>query len=79
MSGLPSWLLAGEVCRVNVEVFNCGQVALNSLRLASSLSQHLLLEEVCICTSVLVLATSPDIQILLHTGTRAQVGTLRLP
>ena len=46
MSGLPSWLLAGEVCRVNVEVFNCGQVALNSLRLASSLSQHLLLEEV---------------------------------
>ena len=57
---MPSWLLAGEVCRVNVEVFNCGQVALNSLRLASSLSQHLLLEEVHIYiyihvhTSVLV-------------------------
>ena len=50
MSGLPRWLLSGEVCRVNMEVFNCGQVALNSLRLTSSLSQHLLLEEVHIYT-----------------------------
>ena len=43
---MSSWLLSGEMCRVGVEVFNCGQVALNSLRLTSSLPQHLLLEEV---------------------------------
>ena len=46
ISGLPRWLLDGEVCRCEVEVYNCGQVALNSLRLSSNLS-HLTLIEVC--------------------------------
>ena len=46
MSGLPGEVLNGEVCRVTVEVVNCGQVPLNSLRLTSSAGRRLLLDPV---------------------------------
>ena len=42
--GVRECVLSGELCRVGVEVFNCGQVALNSLRVTSSLAHSLLLE-----------------------------------
>ena len=43
---LPTAVYSGEVCRVGVEVYNCGQVPLNSLRLTSSLGEHILIEKV---------------------------------
>lgn len=46
MSGVPGEVLNGEVCRVTVEVVNCGQVPLNSLRLTSSAGGQLLLDPV---------------------------------
>lgn len=46
MSGLPSSMLTGEMARVSMEVFNVGQVALNSLRITSSLGPRLLLDKV---------------------------------
>lgn len=46
MSGVPGEVLNGEVCRVTVEVVNCGQVPLNSFRLTSSASGQLLLHPV---------------------------------
>ena len=46
MSGLPSSILTGEMTRVSVELLNVGQVALNSLRITSSLGPHLLLDKV---------------------------------
>ena len=46
MCGVPESMLTGEMARVSVEVFNVGQVALNSLRLTSSLGPHVLLDKV---------------------------------
>ena len=46
MSGVPGECLGGEVTRVKVEVVNCGDVPLNSLRLTSSLGHRLLLDTV---------------------------------
>lgn len=43
---MPETLLTGEVVRVGVEVYNVGQVPLNSLRISSSLGPHLLLDTV---------------------------------
>ena len=37
ISGLPSSMLTGEVIHVGVDLFTVGQMALNSLRLTSSL------------------------------------------
>ncbi len=42
-------MLSGEVTRVGVEVFNVGQVALNSLRITSNLGPRLLLDQVSPC------------------------------
>lgn len=47
MSGVPESLLTGEMSRVSVEVFNVGQVSLNSLRFTSSLGPQVLLDKVC--------------------------------
>jgi hypothetical protein len=44
VSGVPGECLGGEVTRVKVEVVNCGDVPLNSLRLTSSLGHRLLLD-----------------------------------
>ena len=57
ISGLPSSMLTGEVTRLGVEVFNVGQVALNSLRLASSLGSQLLLDKVSDTANKAVLGT----------------------
>ena len=46
LCGVPGGVLSGEVCRVRVEVVNCGQVPLNSLRLTSSAARRLLLDSV---------------------------------
>ena len=46
MCGVPESMLTGELTRVSVEVFNVGQVALNSLRLTSSLRHQVLLDKV---------------------------------
>lgn len=46
LSDVPGEVLNGEVCRVTVEVVNCGQVPLNSLRLTSSAGGQLLLDPV---------------------------------
>lgn len=46
MSGVPSGVLCGEVCRMKVEVVNCGHVPLNSFRLTSSAAGRLLLDTV---------------------------------
>ena len=46
MCGFPMSLLAGEICRVLLEVENFGQEPLNNLRLASSHHHLLLLEKV---------------------------------
>ena len=46
LTHVPTSLLSGEVCRVGVEIYNVGQVALNSLRITSSLEHQLLLEMV---------------------------------
>ena len=36
LTHVPTSLLSGEVCCVGVEIYNVGQVALNSLRITSS-------------------------------------------
>ena len=46
LSSVPTSLCSGEVCRVGVEVFNCGRVPLNSLRITTSLKQRILLDQV---------------------------------
>ena len=46
MSGASGECLSGEVMRLKVEVVNCGDVPLNSLRLTSSLASRLLLDTV---------------------------------
>jgi len=46
MCGVPSTLLVGEVVRLALEVYNLGQVPLNSLRLSTSLGPCLLLDTV---------------------------------
>lgn len=55
MSGLPSSVLCGEVRRVMVEVINCGEVPLNSLRLTSSFGRRLLLDSVSFFSSFIFL------------------------
>ena len=49
VSDVPDGVLCGEVCRVTVEVVNCGQVPLNSLRITSSAAGRLLLDSVSLC------------------------------
>ena len=44
LTGLTSWSLIGQVTRLTLEVINCGHAPFESLRLATSLSDHLLLE-----------------------------------
>ena len=51
VSGVPGECLGGEVIRVKVEVVNCGEVPLNSLRLTSSLAGRLLLDTVSLSPS----------------------------
>ena len=46
LTSVPGALCSGEVCRVGVEVYNCGQVPLNSLRITTSLAQRVLLDKV---------------------------------
>ena len=46
MSAVPGSMLTGETTRISMEVFNVGQVSLNSLRLTSSLGPQLLLDKV---------------------------------
>ncbi len=46
MCGVPSGVLVGEVVRLGLEVYNVGQVPLNSLRLSTSLGPRLLLDTV---------------------------------
>ena len=58
VKGAPSGVLSGEVCRVTVEVVNCGQVPLNSLRLTSSAGGALLLDPVS-CSLLPLLSLSP--------------------
>lgn len=44
LTGLSSWSLIGQVTRLTLEVINCGHAPMESLRLATSLSDHILLE-----------------------------------
>ena len=62
LTHVPTSLLSGEVCRVGVEIYNVGQVALNSLRITSSLGHQLLLEMVshtCTCQIALCMYPPP--------------------
>ena len=75
MSGVPDDVLSGEVCRVTVEVLNCGQVPLNSLRITSSAAGRLLLdstvspEYMYTCTCFLVTTVEPGPLNNRHIGT----------
>lgn len=46
LSALPQSVLTGETSRLSMEVYNVGQVSLNSLRLTSSLGPLLLMDKV---------------------------------
>lgn len=68
VSGMPGDVLDGEVCRLTVEVVNCGQVPLNSLRLTSSAGGQLLLDPVSLSRGISATEIEPlcDSIISLH-------------
>lgn len=81
LSPLPSSLFSGEVCRVGVEVVNCGQVALNSLRLSSDLGQQLLLEEKTVSEGSIYYSTitSPTLDLTSYLRLRCPSPCIELP
>eukprot|EP00731_Ephydatia_muelleri_P026124 Em0018g224a len=67
LTGLTSWSLIGQVTRLTLEVINCGHAPLESLRLATSLSDHLLLE------------TSPQANLPIYPYQSSSVGSSSSP